>query len=237
MGNDQIAGDVTADGRGKRPRSLAETVYARLRAEIITCQLPPGLDLSEQDLADRFGVSKTPIREALGRLNQEGFVETFPRRGYRIRSVTLRDIGDLFELRSVLEQAAAGLAAQTMSGADLDRLDALANASYTVGETRSMADFIEANRTFHGAIAQASRNPRLAALVMTHLEESERLFYLGAQTRDVNIETNHDHSEIVAVLRSGDAEAAARIMAEHIQNTRHGLNASILASGTSEVLL
>ena len=210
--------------------SLTERAYAILHKEIITCELPPGSEVSELELADRLGMSKTPVREALGRLDLEGFVDTFPRRGYRIKPVTIKDINDLFAIRTLLEPAAAALAAQTMSLGALQTLHDLAGASYTVGKSRTLDHFVDSNRLFHGAIAEGSGNPRLEVLIMAHLEESERFFYIGARSRDVNVETNREHTTIVEVLRRRDAKQASEIMAEHIENTRIGLTRFILAS-------
>ncbi|NPD68657.1 GntR family transcriptional regulator (plasmid) [Lichenicola cladoniae] len=218
-----------------REPSLTEQAYAILRKEIITCELPPGAEVSELELADRFGMSKTPVREALGRLDLEGFVDTFPRRGYRITPVTISDINNLFAIRALLEPAAAALAAQAMSPGALDALDKVAGASYTVGKSRTLDHFVQSNRLFHSAIAEGSGNRRLQSLIMAHLEESERFFYIGARTRDVNVETNRDHSTIVTVLRHRDAKEAASIMAEHIETTRIGLTQSILRSPSISV--
>lgn len=225
------------DAGSARGPSLMDRAYAILRREIITCQLPPGSEISELEIADRLGMSKTPVREALGRLDIEGFVETFPRRGYRIKPITLRDINDLFAVRSVLEQSAATLAARSMSDLQLDHLSALAAASYRLEEHHSLDHFVETNRLFHEAIAEGSGNPRLAALVMAHIEESERFFYIGARSRDVNVETNRDHAGIVQVLRKRDGPAAGHIMGQHIDNTHKGLATSLLTSATGGVSL
>jgi len=228
-----IAGRATT----RRDPSLTDQAYARLRKEIITCQLPPDSDVSELELADRLGMSKTPVREALARLSMEGLLEIFPRRGYRIRPVTIKDINDLFTVRSVLERTAASLAAQHMTAAELDRLEALASASYTVQEESSIDYFIEANRSFHIAIAEGAQNPRLSALVIAHLEESERFFHLGARRRDINMETNQEHAQIVEVLRSRDPLTASQIMAKHAESTRLGLTTAILNANSSSVTL
>ncbi|MBB2203050.1 GntR family transcriptional regulator [Gluconacetobacter tumulisoli] len=221
----------------RREPSLTDQAYALLRREIITCQLPPDSDVSELDLAERLGMSKTPVREALARLAMEGLLDIYPRRGYRIRPVTIKDINDLFAVRTVLERTAASFAAQNMTTEDLDRLERLASASYDVAEESSIDYFINANRDFHVAIAKGSQNPRLSALVISHLEESERFFYIGARKRDVNMETNQEHAEIVTVLRSRDHVAAGQIMAKHTESTRAGLTTSLLSAHNSTVPL
>ena len=153
----------------------------------------------------------------------EGLVEAFPRRGYRVTAVTIKDVNDLFAVRAMLEGTAGAMAAVNLTDAELNRLEALADASYVVGENVSVQSFVGANEEFHSEIARASRNPRLYELVMSHLEECARFFYMGAQARDVNPETNTDHHRIVDVLRGRDPEKARAVMVEHNENTRRGL--------------
>lgn len=233
----KIASSTLSRVGARRESSLTDQAYATLRREIITCQLPPDSDVSELELAERLGTSKTPIREALARLSMDGLLEIFPRRGYRIRPVTIKDINDLFAVRSALEQTAASLAARNMTEEDFDLLDELARTSYSVQEENSIDYFIDANRQFHIAIATGSRNPRLISLIINHLEESERFFYIGVRQRDINTETNQEHTQIVDVLRSRDPGSSGKIMAKHIESTRAGLTAAILNDHSSSVIL
>jgi DNA-binding GntR family transcriptional regulator len=223
-------------GTAKRVKSLTEQAYAILRQRIITGEMPPGTEVSELELAEQLSMSKTPVREALARLGVEGFVEAFPRRGYRITPVTVKDMNDLFAVRSMLEGTASAMAAKNLTEAELDRLDELANASYVLEETSSVRSFIEANENFHAAIARGSGNPRLYGLVMSHLEECARFFYMGARARDVNPETNNDHHRIVEVLRQRNAERAHTMMIEHNENTRRGLLRALIEQGQAFTL-
>jgi len=210
--------------------SLAERVYAALRNEIMTCELEPGRDLSEAELAARFEVSKTPVREALALLRTEGFIRSFPRRGYQVVPVTFGDINELFELRTILESAAAELACQRITAADLDQLTTLADVIYDRAEQLTLKRFIDANRDFHLAIARASGNERLNQQIVRTISELERFFYLGARLRDVSSETRDDHHRIVDVLRTREPAAARRIMIEHNEATRQGLIQQIASS-------
>ncbi|MCB1496961.1 MAG: GntR family transcriptional regulator [Bauldia sp.] len=202
-------------------------VYDRLRNDILTCALEPGSDVSEQELAARFEVSKTPVREALAILRSDGFVRIFPRRGYQIIPVTIRDMTELFDVRTILEGGAAELAAVRISDAELDRLEELAQVVYDRAEQPSLKRFIQANRDFHLAIAAAADNSRLCQLLERQLDELERVFYLGARLRDVNSEVIADHTKIVQVLRSHDPAAARQILIEHNEQTRRGLSGAI----------
>ncbi len=222
---------------GKRGKSLTETAYAVLRERIITGELAPGMEVSEPELAEQLSVSKTPVREALARLCVEGFMEAYPRRGYRVTPVTIKDMNDLFAIRGMLEGTAAALAAKNLSDGELDALDRLADVRYEIGEKVSIKTFVDSNQEFHSAIAQGSRNPRLYALVMSHLEECARLFYMGAHVRDINPETNDDHHRIVAVLRQRDSEKAREAIIEHNENTRQGILGALVATGQGGLTL
>lgn len=220
-----------------RSRSLTDRAYGELRRRIITGEMAPGSEMSELELAETLDMSKTPVREALGRLALEGLVEAFPRRGYRVSSVTLKDMNDLFAVRAMLEGTAAALAAVNLTEDELSRLDALADASYVQGEDASIQTFVKANEDFHLAIAAAARNPRLHVLVVRHLEECGRFFYMGARIRDVNPETRNDHHRIVAILRERDPQKAQAAMVTHTEHTRMGLLQALMESGNSGLLL
>ncbi len=217
--------------------SMTDQAHKVIRHEIITCKLPPGLEISEQEFAQRLGISKTPVREALARLALEGLVETYPRRGYRITPVAVRDINDLFAVRGALEGVATELATERMPDDEIAALEALAEANYTPGESTSVDAFVTANLQFHSAIAKGSGVTRLANMVIAHLEEATRLFYMGVNVRDVNPETNEDHRQIVALMKSRDGEEARRAMLHHNENTRRGLLASLVSDRQSSLQL
>ncbi|MDH7800768.1 MULTISPECIES: GntR family transcriptional regulator [unclassified Rhizobium] len=221
----------------KRGKSLTEQAYAILRERVIMGELAPGVDVSEPELAEQLQMSKTPVREALARLCVEGLMEAFPRRGYRVTPVTLKDMNDLFAIRGALEGTAAALAAQNLTETELETLDGLADTTYIVGENVSTKTFVASNERFHSAIASGSGNPRLHSLVMTHLEECARLFYMGTRVRDINPETTNDHHRIVAFLRQRDSEKARLAMIEHNENTRKGLLAAMVANPQSGISL
>ncbi|QBY00086.1 GntR family transcriptional regulator [Rhodophyticola sp. CCM32] len=234
MDDTQISPRVTGKpGRRKRAGkapSLTEKVYTRLRSEILSCKLEPGMEISESELADRFDVSKTPVREALASLRQEGLVRTFPRRGYQITPITFGDMNELFDLRTIIEAGAAELACEHITDAELDELRGLANVVYLQGETPTIETFIAANRDFHLAIARASRNARLHDILARQIYELERFFYLGAQLRDVNTETNTDHIDIVNALAARDGATARALMIRHNDVTRQGLFQALATS-------
>lgn len=225
-----------APGRTKK-LSLTETAYQDVRTQILSGALRPGVEFSELELADQLSMSKTPVREALGRLAAEGLIEAFPRRGYRVTPVTVKDINDLFAIRAMTEGTAAAMAALNLTAEDLDRLEALAEARYEPSQGESVQSFVQANRAFHIAIAEGANNSRLLAMVAAHLDECTRLFYLGARSRDVNPETSKDHRHIVDVLRRRDPEQARAAMVEHSAHTLEGILRALISSDTTGLTL
>jgi DNA-binding GntR family transcriptional regulator len=213
---------------GSADQSLADTAYQRLRQEILTCVLAPGEPLFEGAVAERYGVSKTPVREALNTLRREGLVRVLPRRGYQVAPLTLQDVAELFQLRLLVEVGAAELAAGRLCAADLDALEALAHVDYTPGSPASLTSFVQANRQFHLQVAGATGNGRLVETVARCLDELERVFCLRADLRDITREVEHDHVALVDALRSGDGARAAAVMREQITATHRHIMATLL---------
>ena len=188
--------------------------------------------------ADQLSMSKTPVREALGRLVAEGLIEAFPRRGYRVTPVTVKDINDLFAIRAMTEGTAASMAALNLTSADLDRLETLAEARYEPSQGESVQSFVKANRDFHIAIAEGANNPRLLAMVAALSRRMyAALLSRCALSRDVNPETSDDHRRIVGVLRLRDPDQARAAMVEHSEHTQQGILKALISSDTTALTL
>jgi DNA-binding GntR family transcriptional regulator len=197
-------------------RPLAAHVYQDLKQDILRCELRPGQAVYEGRLAERYGVSKTPIREALNALRHEGYVQVVPRRGYLIAPVSVQDVQHMFHVRLLLEPSAAELAAQRVTGEELAELRRLAQRRPGQGRTERMA----ANRAFHLAVAAASRNPRLVAFIGKLLEEVERVYHLGLDLKEADADQSDHHQALVDALMKGDHHLARDIMAEAVQTSR-----------------
>lgn len=198
-------------------RSRGGAAYDLLRREIIRCRLRPGAEVTEHGLALAYGFGKTPVREALSRLAQEGLVRAVPRRGYLVSPITLKDVQDISAVRCLLEAEAARLAAGRVDGEELRRLDDLCRAGYDPADADSAAAFLAINREFHVTIARASRNERLVGMIAQLLDEMERLFHLGLVLRNRSEEMAHEHKALVDALLAGDAAAAGRIAEAQIR--------------------
>jgi len=205
------------------PDSMTSKVYAALRRDILSCQIVPGQDLSEGELATRFKMSKTPVREALSKLRSEGLVKAFPRRGYQVAPVTFQDMNELFEIRNMLEGRAVELASQKITDDAIRQLSNLADVMYDPSEALSIRRFVQANRDFHEIIAASCANTRLQGMIMQVLDELQRFFHLGAQLRDIGTETIDDHHQIVAALKARDAASSRQRMIAHNEASQQGL--------------
>ena len=203
------------DERGNRGLSLTVRAYEAIRAAIITCELQPGAAVSESLLCARFGFGKAPVRSALARLVQEGLVHAQARRGYRVSPVTLRDINNLFDLRSILEPAAARLAAGRLSREVLEELDQPWREGYLAGGGVD-SSYLAANKAFHLAIAEASGNARLAEMIAQLLDETDRLIYLGLPLASERAEIQLGHQPLIDALVTADIVAAERIAEQHV---------------------
>lgn len=200
--------------------SLTLQAYRTLRTEILTTRQRPGAAVSEAALAAAHGFGKAPIRLALARLSQEGLVRAVPRRGYVVAPVTLRDVQDVFELRLILEPAAARLAAGQADITALRKLDAVCRASYRPEDPDSALAFLEANRAFHVSVAALSGNRRLTDQIGQLLDEMTRMLLLGLGGRDRTGEMAHEHRTLIEALAVKDGVAAERIVREQIEAAR-----------------
>ena len=192
-----------------QPSTRREEVYQHLKHGIITCALPPGQVLYEGELAEHLGVSKTPIREALTRLQQEGLVKFLPRKGYLVTTLTLRDIQEIFEIRLILERAATVLAAESITGDEISKLEQYLTVNIDPNDKSTVYGYIQANKDFHIAIAEASRNRRLVEHLERVFNDAQRIQYMDLDTGEGPWAWHRDHERILDALRKHDKEAAA----------------------------
>jgi DNA-binding GntR family transcriptional regulator len=209
---------------------LTERAYERLRRDIITCVIAPGSEISEAQLCSQYDLGKAPVRVALTKLCHDRLVRAIPRRGYMVMPVTLQDVHDVFELRLMLEPPAARMAAGKVSAQRLKTYDDVYRLGYQQGDARSTGRFLDANKAFHVAIAQATGNARLAGAIEHLLDEMTRLLHLGLALRKAAQETQHEHKTLVKALARGDGESAERICREQIEASRQMVLSAILTS-------
>lgn len=201
-------------------RTAAEQVYRALKRDIITLRHRPGRSLTEQELAELYGTSRVPVREACGRLDQEGLLTGRPYRGYSVNQISLKEIGDCFDLRLSLETLALELAMQRATADDLDRLRVLATTEYTYDDWESYIEFLDRNLDFHIQLASLSRNDRLVSALQDLLAVMQRFFFLGLDLGDFASEMRAEHEELVALLEDGDAGEVTACLKRQIESSR-----------------
>jgi DNA-binding GntR family transcriptional regulator len=206
-------------GRHDR-RKVTDWVYEELKSAIVDLRLAPGDPLREATLADQLGVSKTPIREALTRLEQEGLVETTSFKGAVVTGYSRQDLLEIYELRELLENAAARTAAESMADADRDRLDRICRESRKLKKNHDAAGLAALISAFDDVLFEQVRNSRIRALIENLRAHLTRIGHLTAEIPG-RIEASVDeHEKIVQAIAARDPELAERQMREHIRSVR-----------------
>jgi DNA-binding GntR family transcriptional regulator len=196
---------------------MAEQAYSSLKRDIIRCRLRPGDVIMEARLAEQYGMSKTPVREAINLLRREGLVVVVPRRGTFVKSMDIGDVQDTYRLRRLLEPEAAVLASQRASADDLDRLEALSAA--TLAKDASRPDLNEANRLLHVAIAEVARVTLMVPMINRVHEEVERFFNLRGELGRPSY-TSVNHGRLVETIRRDSEDEIRTVVTEGIERSR-----------------
>jgi DNA-binding GntR family transcriptional regulator len=210
-------------------RTLTDHVYELLLDDLITWRLKPGDIVAEGRLAESFGTSRTPVRESLRTLTEEGFLKVIPRTGYIVVPVTAADVHEVSYMRLVLEPEAAGLAVGALSPEEAEELATRTRAlplsleDNVVLSPRQVYDY---NTYFHLSIARASGNRRLAAAIERLLKEEARVMYHDRTVKDPD-HVVEEHLALLDTIRSGEPEVARAAMRQHVEGHRDRLFASL----------
>ncbi len=212
---------VGSKGQGSESRrtnrsSLKEEVYEAVRRDIMDGTFPPGDLLKERELAEKYGVSKTPVREALSLLEQDELVKVIPRAGYMVTQLTLRDLQEVRRLRVTLEAMAARLAVKRITEKELEELEGLTSTS-DPEEARLF------NRQFHSVVARASGNTRLAKMIEQLLDDTDRWAALEIAGLTPALLLVGHHAELEA-LRTRDPDIAEEAMRKHVESVYQHLS-------------
>ena len=212
-------------------KPLRELVFDALREAIINGTLKPRDRLMEIQLAEELGVSRTPIREALRKLELEGFIVMVPRKGAYVADISFKDIADVFEIRAALEALAAGLAAERITDEELEDMERLVAEKAEAISGYDMDRLIRVDTLFHDAIYKASRNQRLTNIINNLREQIQRyrttsLAYPGRMKRSLE-----EHRGIVEAIQSRDPQIAQQVAREHIENAETSIIEAIKKEG------
>jgi DNA-binding GntR family transcriptional regulator len=197
--------------------TLWQRVYDHLRTEILEGRLEPGAELIEVALAEQLGVSRGPLREAIGRLAAEGLVTVSPRRGAVVRSLSKEEFLELYQVREALERMAVQLAVPRLTAEQVEELASLNEEMEAHAAGNKVELFFEANLAFHAQLLEASGNQKLEKLYRQLLDQLGR-YRLRSLTLRGNLKRSvSEHKAILRAASRGDAERAAQLMAEHIR--------------------
>src|SRR5262245_31389340 len=197
-----------------------DLAYLGIKKRIVQGELGPGMPLSESRLARLLRTSRTPVREALSRLAEERYVQRGPGRGFSVTPVTVELVQNLFEMRRLLEGAAAARAAEQADAALVARLRELGTFAYDLRDPQSFARATEANAAFHLEVARVSQNSMLVDQVRQSLDQLKRLIALGMRHRGRQDSASEEHRAVVDAIARRDPDAARRAMERHLDGSR-----------------
>ncbi len=197
--------------------SGVKMVYDLLRDDILDLVMPPGSPIDEVQLAERFAISRTPIREALARLAMEGLIDTLPNRSTMVAQIDFVNLHTFFDAITLMYRVTTRLAAQNWRAGDLEVIRAHQAEYRAAFETHDALAMISTNRDFHAAIAEAGRNPYYLALFLRLLDEGRRILRLYYQSFDDNppVSVVIEHEDIIAAIAARDVARADVLAKAH----------------------
>jgi DNA-binding GntR family transcriptional regulator len=216
---------VDKPARKHRRGATEESVHAAIYDAVMDHRLPPGIKLTESAFATFFGVSRTIIRKALFRLSQQGIVELRPNRGAVVASPTPEETHNVFDARKLIEHELIRTVAQSHTRKQIDELKALVRREKTAQQERDARKLVRLTGDFHVRLAQFAGNPVLANLVASLVSRTSLIIALY-EAPGVPACPTHDHSELIALIESGDGAAAAHAMSQHLAEIENRLDLS-----------
>lgn len=199
--------------------TLREKILETIRDDILTGVLKPGGKVPEPELAERFGISRTPIREAFRQLESEGYLTVIPRRGAVVVSFSAADIREFYAIKGILEGFAARHACERLTERELDRLKSVNDRLRTLAESGDVKQFFKIHNDFHEMFIRASGNDTLFDLIASLVKRFQRLriaslSYPGRMLRSVT-----EHDKIIEAFRSRSVELAEKLVRENAEDS------------------
>lgn len=219
----------------RRGNTLAHRVYEVIKDRILSAELPPGTRLKDNELARTFGVSNTPIREAMRELERDGLIETIPYKGSFVKKMSIAETREVYDVRMALEALAARLAVKRITESQLEEMEKAVQKYAIALERDDITVGLEADLAFHDLLVQASGNDTLLKIVRDLANRIQVLRQLdkGKMRRKQSLE---DHKAILQTLKEGEAEKAEVQVCRHIARGKENV-IKLLMAGESEVTL
>lgn len=216
----------TGDNAGISRRYLHDEVADRLRSLILSGDLEPKARVNELELSERYGISRTPLREAIKILATEGLLELLPNRGARVASLSDQEIDEVVEVVAGLEATAADLACTSMTAEEFAELETLHLAMVAAWKNNDEVEYLKMNREIHEAIMRASRNGVLQGLYANFAGRIQRARYTAHKTTTQWRKAVNEHEQMMALLKARESDKLAVLMRQHIRGKKPVIAAS-----------
>ncbi|MFJ3442482.1 GntR family transcriptional regulator [Streptomyces sp. NPDC086081] len=221
------AGEPGAGEPGSEELSLAERAYRALRDRLVMLEIRPGAPVHEEQLAQSLGVGRTPVREALKRLQHERLITAYPRRGTFATEVNITDLAHISEVRLELEPLAAARAARRATAADRAVLTALRRELDEAAPGRPDAELMHLDLTVHRALYAAAHNPYLEDTLVRHGNLATRIWCLFLDRLPAMAGHVAEHGPLIDAVVAGEPERAARLARGHVEGFERAIRAVI----------
>ncbi|RII35588.1 GntR family transcriptional regulator [Clostridium chromiireducens] len=210
-------------------KSYAKEIYRQIKLDILNLKIKDGDFLTLAELADKYSVSKTPVRDALGALEIQGYLKSLPRKGYLVKPVTQRNIRESFQMRFIFEKAAVNLAVKVADNLELESILQLAMKFPDGSQKGNIAEFNELNDMFHMSIIRAAHNSLLIEMSEGIMENLSRILMMDSKNLEF-INEKEEHIKIAKALIARDSKKAEELITEHITHleARVYINESII---------
>lgn len=209
-------------------RTLHDELVDRLRHMIVEGDLKPGEKLSEKDLSEFFGVSRTPLREALKVLGKEGLVSLVPNRGATVSKLTMADLEEAFPIMGALESVSGELACAHITDAEIAKLERLHNEMVEKYKTGDLKNYFKLNENIHSLILDAARNPTLSEMQRSLSGRIRRARYMANMSAERWARAVAEHEAILAALKERDGEKLGTILKAHLANKLESVRAELV---------
>lgn len=220
--------DIASFSKGPKPvvksaANLRELAYAELKRRIISCELRPGEAINEAYLISLLGLGRTPIHQALHRLEMEGMVRILPRKGVMVTPLSLNDVLDMIEVRVTNEQLCVKLALERCHESDLKAMRDILARTPDMLARRDVPGLMAVDLQFHLAISAAARNKVLAELLRGLHEKQARFWFLTLSEHNHSERMYEEHMQILTAMENRDSEAAVAAIHHHIDDFRRAI--------------
>ena len=210
--------------------TLREKILENIRDAIVSGRLKAGSRVSEPELAERYGISRTPIREAFRQLESEGYLTVFPRRGAVVSELSPKDVEEFYAIKSIMEGYAARQACEKLSKKDLDKLQAINDKLAELARIGDIKHFFKTHSDFHELFIKAADNEKLHELIAGLVTRFQRLRFTSLSLPGRMEVSVQEHEKIIDAFRKKDADLAEKLVR---QNAEYG--GRVLINGTEPV--